>query len=394
MKVLMINYEYPPVGGGGGVLCRDLAEGMVDRGHEVSVVTSQFENSPRSEEVNGVTLHRVPVWMRRQQNVASMASMLSYVPMAIGRGGELLAGRSYDLINTYFAVPSGPAGCYLSWRYDLPDVLHILGGDIYDPSKSLSPHRIPFLRGTVGKMMQWADRVVAESTEVENNARRYYGTTRHIDIIPLAVRPNPYESASRAGLGLKEQRFTLVTVGRLIRRKNLSELLEIFGTIHGRIPCQLLIVGEGPERKGLEEQAAAMGLADSVTFAGRVSERRKFELLLASDVYVSTALHEGFGIVFLEAMECGLPVVCYDRGGQTDYLGNGETGYVVGFSDKDTFANQCCFLYEHEQIRMNVSSHNASYVKNFYIDKFVERHLVVFDKAIADHGGKTRGRRI
>ena len=73
--------------------------------------------------------------------------------------------------------------------------------------------------------------------------------TRYIDIIPLAVRPNLIRvSASRAGLGLKEQRFTLVTVGRLIRRKNLSQNPpQILGPRDRRIPCQLLIVGEGPE---------------------------------------------------------------------------------------------------------------------------------------------------
>lgn len=389
----MINYEYPPVGGGGGVLCRDLAEGMVERGHRVTVITSQFQDSPRSEEVNGVALHRVPVLMRRQQNVASMASMLSYVPMAVRLGGDILARDHYDLVNTYFAVPSGPAGCYLSWKFDVPDVLHILGGDIYDPSKSLSPHRIPVLRGTVGKMMQWADRVVAESSDVEGNARRYYGTGRHIDIIPLAVRPNPHVPVSRASLGLNEDRFTLITVGRLIRRKNLSALLEIFGNIHARIPCQLLIVGEGPERGVLEERVAALELGDSVRFMGRVNEQRKFELLAASDVYVSTALHEGFGIVFLEAMECGLPVVCYDRGGQTDYLRSGETGYVVAFSERETFENQCCFLYESKEVRIDMGRYNAAYVKNFYVDKFIQRHLDVFDQAISEHEPRTRARR-
>ena len=74
-----------------------------------------------------------------------------------------------------------------------------------------------------------------------------------------------------------------------------------------------------------------MGLPESLTFVVWASERRKFELLLASDVYVSTALHEGFGIVFLEAMECGLPVVCDHRGGQTETIS--ATGKPVTWLD-------------------------------------------------------------
>jgi glycosyltransferase involved in cell wall biosynthesis len=379
----MINYEYPPVGGGGGVLCRDLAEGLVEKGHEVAVITSQFRDSPSIETMNGVSLHRVPVLFRRQQNVASMASMLSYVPLAINRGGRVLADGGFDLLNSYFAVPSGPAGNYLSRKFTIPNVLHILGGDIYDPSKVLSPHRTPLLRATVKKMVESADRVVAESTDIEKKARRHYGIRRGMDIIPLAVKPNAQARADRASLGLKEDEFVLITVGRLIRRKNLSELLDILGKIRTRVPCRLLVVGEGPEGQALAQRAAALGLEDSVRFAGRVTERRKFELLKTADIYVSTALHEGFGIVFLEAMECGLPVVCYDRGGQTDFLSDGRTGCVIALSNTEEFTRCCCRLYEDSGERAKISSHNAAYVKNFYLDRFIERHLEVFQGALA-----------
>ncbi len=70
---------------------------------------------------------------------------------------------------------------------------------------------------------------------------------------------------------------------------------------------------------------------------GRVSEELKFQYLNASDVYFSTAIHEGFGIVFLEAMECGLPVICYNRGGQVDFLSNENTGYLIKLGDADSF---------------------------------------------------------
>jgi len=72
MNVLVINYEYPPVGGGGGVICKDISEEIVRKGHKVTVVTSQFGTLPRQEKENGVTVVRLPVVMRNKQDVASI----------------------------------------------------------------------------------------------------------------------------------------------------------------------------------------------------------------------------------------------------------------------------------------------------------------------------------
>ncbi|MGA8261362.1 MAG: glycosyltransferase family 4 protein [Arenicellales bacterium] len=382
MKILMVNYEYPPIGGGGGVISRDLAEGLVREGHEVAVVTSRFRDYPDFEQVNGVSLYRVPVLLRRRQNVASLPSMLSYVPSAIRQGSRLLNAGDFDLINTHFAIPSGPAGYFLSRRFGIPNVLHLLGGDVYDPSKWLSPHRFPFLKATVRKMIRSADRVVTVSSDIQHNARRFYGTEGRIDVVPPAVRPARYPAVSRAALGMADNSFVLITVGRLVRRKNLFELLQIFAELRSRIACELWIVGDGPLRESLEAQAQSAGIGEHVTFTGRVSERRKFELLAAADLYVSTALHEGFGIVFLEAMECGLPVVCYDRGGQTDFLIDGATGYVVNFSDTETFMERCLSLEQDRKSRLENCEHNVSYVKDFYPDKFVQRHLDLFQKVV------------
>jgi glycosyltransferase involved in cell wall biosynthesis len=66
-----------------------------------------------------------------------------------------------------------------------------------------------------------------------------------------------------------------------------------------------------------------------VTFAGQVSEERKWQLLQVADVYLSATMHEGFGLVYLEAMAAGLPVITYDEGGQVDFLSDGETGYLI-----------------------------------------------------------------
>ncbi len=138
MKILIINYEYYPVGGGGGVICKDIAEEIARCGHEVTVVTTHFGNLKKEEVINNVLIIRVPVLFRKKQDVATIFSMLSYYPSCIRKVNHLMKQTQYDIINTHFAVPSGPAGQHISNKYHIPNVLSIHGGDLYDPSKSSS----------------------------------------------------------------------------------------------------------------------------------------------------------------------------------------------------------------------------------------------------------------
>jgi glycosyltransferase involved in cell wall biosynthesis len=383
MNILVINYEYPPVGGGGGVICRDICEEIAARGHRVAVITSRFNGLLPFEEINGVEVHRTPVLMRTKRDTASLPSMLSYVPACVWKGTSLFRSRGFDVINTQFAVPSGPAGHYLSGRFRVPNVLTILGGDIFDPSKFLSPHQTFGLKQTVRKMLRGADRVVAESSDVERNARLYYGFNRDIDIVPLGIKPNPYPAGKRGELGLPDGECVFVTIGRLVKRKNLSELLEIFADLRLVTPCILLIIGEGPDRGALERKIIDLNIGDSVKLLGRVDDEQKFRYLSAADAYLSTAIHEGFGLVFLEAMECGLPVVCYDRGGQTDFLKNGVTGYLVRLGDKQEFKEKVRYLLASPDNRYGIGKHNREYVREFHIGRCADRYLGIFEAVVS-----------
>jgi len=383
MNILVINYEYPPIGGGGGVICRDISEEIASKGHRVTVVTSLYDSLPQHEKLNGVTIVRVPVVMRGKKDVASFLSMISYVPLCIWKVTSLLRREQYDVINTHFAVPSGPAGQYISDKYGIPNVLSIHGGDIFDPSKSLSPHETVGLKQIVRKMLKKADRVVAQSSDTKSNAEKYYRVDRKIDIIPLGIRPNTHSTKSRHDLGLPADKYVFSTIGRLVKRKNIEDLLHIIKEIQISIPSVLLIIGDGPEKDFIESRIRDLRIEGAVRLLGRVSDEQKYEYLNASDGYLSTAIHEGFGIVFLEAMECGLPVICYDRGGQKDFLKNGKTGYLVELGNKAEFASRLKELLESPSLRTEIRSYNKEYVKEFYIESVAEKYLSIFQEAVA-----------
>ncbi|HED12279.1 MAG TPA: glycosyltransferase family 1 protein [Gammaproteobacteria bacterium] len=382
MRLLVVNYEYPPLGGGGGVLCRDMCECMVRMGHEVTVLTSGFQNLAAQETCNGVKIERVPVWFRFGNQTASIASMLSFYPLAYRTGRRLLQQYGFDLINSYFAIPSGPVGHALGKYSGLPNVLFLLGGDVYDPSKTLSPHRTPLLRQTVGHMIRKANAVMAGSENTHNSARRYYRSQRSIDVVPLGLRLANPVVASKTRLGLNDQYAVLCTIGRLVRRKNIPELIDILARVNQSTPTTLVIMGDGPEAANIRDYAGQQGLDQQVILAGRVDEHRKQQYLAAADLYVSASMHEGFGLVFLEAMQAGLPVVCYDNGGQTDFLEDGRTGYLIRLGDKKTFSEQISALLQDPAKQATMARYNKTKVSSYDIDHCTQQYLKIFQRTL------------
>ncbi len=384
-RILTLNYEYPPLGGGGGYLCRDVMEEFVAQGHEVTVVTSAFSDLPQSETSNGVEILRVPVLARKGQNSASIVSMLSYYPSAVRKAGELLKTGRFDIINTYFAIPTGPVGNRLSKKHGLPNVLSLMGGDVYDPSKTLSPHKTPLLNRTVARVLRDADHVFAGSSEIRRGALEYYGIDREVEVVPFGIKPFDCLDIPRAEAGVPEDRVILLTIGRLVARKNLDDLIDVIAMVKNDYPVRLYIMGGGPQQEHLQQRIDEQGLQQEIVLLGRVSDADKARYVSASDIYVSTSMHEGFGLVFLEGMNCGLPVVSYDVGGQVDFLIEGKTGYIARLGNTREFAEKLSRLLADEKLRREISDFNRQHVRQYYIANACQRYLQVFDELIRNH---------
>ncbi len=378
LSILILNYEFPPLGGGGGIATYDLALEWAKE-HHVDVLTSSFQDLPRTETVNGINIYRVKALFRKSRDAASFVSMLSYVFFAFFKGIYLCRKNRYDVINTHFAVPSGPLGFVLGKIFRIPNVLSLHGGDIYDPSKKLSPHRSFLFSRVVRFILNRADSIVAQSSNTRDNAIRYYNPGRDISIIPLAFHPPKLPRPKKGAIPLNEKLYNIVTIGRLVKRKAIDVLIRALSMVPDA-SVHLHVLGDGPERTSLEELAAGLGLSNRVHFAGYIDNEDKYRYLTGCDLFALTSLHEGFGIVYQEAMYCGLPIVAGNHGGQVDFLKNEENAILVDVGDAEATARAIARFYKERKLSSRCAKNNREKIKEYFAEAITEKYLELFEE--------------
>jgi glycosyltransferase involved in cell wall biosynthesis len=330
---LFINYEYPPVGGGGGNAMRHIAREMARRGHAPYVLTAAQGALPALDTADGVTVRRIPA-LRRQVERSSIPEMIAFM------GASLLAAPGYarqwraDAVIAFFTVPCGPAAWLLRRTNKLPYIIALRGGDVpgFDPLTMKTYHAL------AGGFIRWlwhdADAVVANSQGLADMARAH-DPKQKIGVIP--------QGADTAGIAPKttytaRDPVALLTVGRLAKHKGLDVLLAALAQVPPELRWTLSIVGDGPERQALKAQAAQLGLSEHVTFKGWARREDLPQIYREADIFVLPSREEGMANVLMEAMCAGLPAVATRIAGSSEAVLDGETGLLVPTEDPSALA--------------------------------------------------------
>ncbi len=311
-----------------------MAERQAARGHQVHVLAPSFEGLGEQKQ-GELTVHRYRYAPRRwerltheettpdrlERNPAWALLLPGYVAAGTGAARRLARRIGFDAVHVHWALPHGIHGLAAARATDAALVTTFYGAEIRWAERRFPPGKA-FLRW-------YADRshLIAISESTRRMLAPYAG--RPIDVIPYGV-PLPEETATPASEGPP----ILLFVGRLVTRKGVDRLLQALATVTDR-DWRLEIVGFGPERERLEALARELGLKERVAFLGRVSDDELGGAYRRATCFVLPATlderedTEGLGVVLLEAMSYGVPVLATRRGGITDVVIDGRTGVLV-----------------------------------------------------------------
>lgn len=241
---------------------------------------------------------------------------------------EVIAQEHPSFVHAHTLYPAGAAGRILALRHGLPYVVTVHGSDLYSNVSRAA------WKAELEPVVRDAAAVVCVSGPLARDAVMLLGA----DPARTLVIPNTFDTGSFTVRDTPLSTNTLLSVGRLVDVKGHRVLIEALALLAPTRPhLQLRVVGEGPERGGLEALAARLGIADRLTILGAVDRERLAAEYRSADLFVLPSLREGFGVVLLESLASGTPVVATASGGPEGIVGPGE-GELAEPGDADSLA--------------------------------------------------------
>jgi glycosyltransferase involved in cell wall biosynthesis len=336
MKIVFLNYEYPPCGGGGGATAKFLAEALADRGHQVHVLTSGTSDLlGLSQPSPGVTVERIDSGRKRQES-CSPWEMLRYVIAASLRLPSLKRAFKPDVLHCFFGMPTGAVIYLTGVKRSHPYLVSLLGGDVpgFLPAETNKMHWLT--RRATHAVWQNATYVLPNSQGLARLARS--AEPREYDVVPNGVDLGKF--SAEGAIDSTALPLRLLFVGRLVAQKGGDILIDALHRISGTTPITLTVIGDGPCRQELEERASDLPGNISITWRGWVSLETLPDEYRSHHVLVLPSRFEGMASVMLQAMACGCAVISSDVFGASDVIQDGVSGYVVEIGDAAALASR------------------------------------------------------
>lgn len=367
MKILTLNHEFPPVGGGASTITLELCEALVEQGHTVDVVTMHFGDLPRHEIVGGVGVYRTSAW-RRRPDISGVLELATFFPGAVRQALRMCRQNRYDIIHCHFLVPDGPLAWYLGRRTGIPYVVTCHGSDVpgYNPNRFKLAHKLimPAWRFLVRRSP------LVSPSESLRQLILLQMPTADVTVIPNGI------SAGRFAPAVKENR--IVMASRIVERKGFQYAIQAMKNLPQGWAVD--VVGDGDYLPQLKRVAAENNVP--VTFHGWLdrSDAGLRGLFERSSIFIFPSEAENFPTVLLEAMGAGMAVITSNAGGCPEVVG--DAAILVPPRDPGAIRAALDRLLGEPSLMTSLQAAGAARVRTFSWPGIASRYLEFYQQVI------------
>lgn len=367
---------------------------LKEKNLEIIVFTSSYR-ALKQKEIEGIKVYRFRYLPKNYEilthDVAvperwkmGMKYRLMTVPyMIAGIFNSILFAfkENFDIIHVHWPFPHIFFGALMKLIKRKPMICSFHGGEI------IFLEKLPlFLKKIFVLFLKFSDCFTVNSTFTKNKLLKIYASFKNnkIYVVPFGI---TLKSAFKNNLERKENRvIRILFAGRLIERKGVHILIRAFKKISETLPDSILIIaGDGPWREKLEDLTQKLGLGERVKFKGHLSAEKLEEEYKKADVFVLPSIHdvkgdtETLGVVLIEAMEFGIPVVATSVGGIPDIVKDGYNGLLVPEKDPDALADAIIKLIKNKDLREKFVKNAKKYIREkFSWDVIIEKLTQIY----------------
>ena len=383
MRILMISDTYFPRVSGVASSIRSFRTGLARLGHEVDLLIPAY--GPREMLDTGIL--QATAW-----RVFFYPEERLMTPLGLMRLHRHLQQRRYDLVHIQTPFVAHSYGTYLAHRLRIPAVL-----SYHTYFEAYMGHYYPWIpaplrRGLIHRISRRQCHAVA-GVIVPSGAMAEilwsYGVNTPLQVIPTGIEAAPFASgdgaAFRANLSIGPERRVLLYAGRIAPEKNIPLLLDVVERLRPALPeVLLLLAGDGPARPALEAQSVQRGLSGAVRFLGYLDRESTLrDAYQAAELFVFPSQTETQGMVLLEALAAGLPVVAIPALGAADLLA-ARQGSRSARPDPDDFSEQCLRILRDPELRGRLAAEARELARRWSQEAMSQRLIHFYATLIGD----------
>jgi glycosyltransferase involved in cell wall biosynthesis len=397
MKILCLSEMYPSsVNPYPGSFVHRQNRALTEKGVEIKVISpvpwlpfplsirkkwGKFGEIPQYEILDGIEIYhpRRPVIPKRFYFHFNGFLYYNFIRHVVRKS---LKEFNIELIHAHVALPDGLAGALLAREIQRPLIITSHGKDTANAAWS-TIHFSSHCKEAIYKAFSYSSKIIGVSHYVKRSILESYPTLEHEKIVVIQGGVDRYDHLRRENQTLRVK--TILSVGALIPLKGHHFTIEAVKKMTKIFPnFRLIIVGEGEEKHNLIRQVEKEGLQNLVHFLNTLPHEKLLKLMALSDIFVLPSWAEGLGMVYLEAMALGLPVIGCKGQGIEDIVSHGETGLLVKPKDSEELSNLILQLLKDEGLRVKIGREGQKIVLNNYRwEDNAEKHVKLYQSLIS-----------